>query len=54
MNFIQRHAYDVGAALAACLWPFMLKRRRIAVENVLKCGVTSDEKEARRIAKKSF
>ena len=54
MNFIQRHAYDVGAALAACLWPFMPKRRRIAVENVLKCGVTSDEKEARRIAKKSF
>jgi hypothetical protein len=32
----------------------MPKRRRIAVENVLKCGVTSDEKEARRIAKKSF
>ena len=54
MNFIQRHAYDVGAALAACLWPFMPKRRRIAVENVLKCGITSDEKEARRIAKKSF
>ena len=54
MNFIQRHAYDVGAGIAACLWPFMPKRRRIAVENVLKCGVTSDEKEARRIAKKSF
>jgi KDO2-lipid IV(A) lauroyltransferase len=32
----------------------MPKRRRIAVENVLKCGIASDEKEARRIAKKSF
>ena len=32
----------------------MPKRRRIAVENVLKCGITADEKEARRIAKKSF
>ena len=54
MNFVHRHAYDVGAGLAACVWPFMPKRRRIAVENVLKCGITSDEKEARRIAKKSF
>ena len=54
MNFIHRHAYDVGAGLAACVWLFMPKRRRIAVENVLKCGITSDEKEARRIAKKSF
>lgn len=54
MNFVHRHAYDVGAGLAACVWLFMPKRRRIAVENVLKCGITSDEKEARRIAKKSF
>ncbi|MCR5838238.1 MAG: hypothetical protein K6G94_01225, partial [Kiritimatiellae bacterium] len=54
MNFIQRHAYDIGAGIAACLWPFFAKRRRIAVSNILKCGIASDEKEARRIAKKSF
>ncbi len=54
MNFIQRHAYDIGAGIAACLWPFFAKRRRIAVSNILKCGITSDEKEAKRIAKKSF
>ena len=54
MNILQKHAYDIGAGLAACVWPLMPKRRRIAVENVLKCGITADEKDARRIAKKSF
>lgn len=54
MTFVQSHAYSFGCALAALLWPFFMKRRRIAVENILKCGITADGKEARRIAKRSF
>ena len=54
MNFIQRHAYDFGCGVAALVWPFMPKRRRIAIDNVLKCRITDDEREAKRIAKASF
>lgn len=54
MNFLQRHAYGIGCAFAACLWPFFPKRRRISVDNVLKCAITDDPEEARRIAKKSW
>jgi len=54
MTFVQRHAYDWGCAFAGLFWPFFGKRRRIAVENLLKCKVAADEAEARRIAKKSF
>ena len=54
MTFLQRHAYGIGCALAACVWPFLGKRRRIAVENVLKAKVTDDPEEARRIAKRSL
>jgi len=54
MNFFMRHAYDFGAGFAALVWLFMPKRRRIAVDNVIKCGISDDPREARRIAKKSF
>lgn len=54
MNFLHRHAYDIGGGFAAFMWLFMRKRRRIAVENVLACGISSDVAEARRIAKASF
>ena len=54
MNFFYRHAYGFGCGVAALVWPFMPKRRRIAVDNVLKCRITDDEREARRIAKASF
>ena len=54
MNFFQKRAYGFGYGLAACLWPFFRKRRRIAVENILACGVASCEPEARRIAKASM
>ena len=54
MNFIQRHAYDIGTGFAALLWPFMRRRRKIAVDNILACGITGDPAKARRIAKKSF
>ena len=54
MTFVQRHAYGFGCGFAAVFWPFFRKRRRISVENILKCKITADEKEARRIARKSF
>ena len=54
MTFIQKHAYGIGAAFASLLWPFFPKRRRIAVQNILKCRITDDEVRAARIAKKSW
>ena len=54
MNFVQRHAYGFGCGVAAAVWPFFRKRRRISVENILRCGITDDPAEARRIARKSF
>lgn len=54
MRIFERYAYAAGAAFAAALWPFFAKRRRIAVDNIIKCGITSDAAEARRIARKSW
>ena len=54
MTFFQRKAYDIGCGVASLFWPFFAKRRRISVENILRCGITNDPKEARRIARKSF
>lgn len=54
MNFIDRHAYDWGAAFARALFPLFRKRRRIAIDNILKAGITDDPKEAARIAKVSW
>lgn len=54
MNYIHRHAYDIGCFFGKLLWPFFPKRRRISIENVLRAGITSDPKEARRIAKTAF
>ena len=54
MTFVQRHAYGFGAGIAALLWPFFAGRRRLSVRNILKCGVASDEAEARRIAKAAW
>ena len=54
LTFFQRHAYGIGAGLAACVWPFFFRRRRISVENILKGGVTADPREARRIAKAAW
>ena len=54
LTFVQRHAYGFGAGLASLLWPFFVGRRRLAVDNILKGGVTEDPKEARRIAKASW
>ena len=54
MNFVQRHAYGFGCGFAALFWPFFTKRRRISVENILKCGITKDVPEAKRIARRAF
>ena len=54
MNFIDRHAYDWSAAFARALFPFFRKRRRIAIDNILKAGITDDPKEAARIARASW
>lgn len=54
MTFAQRHAYGFGCGLATVFWPLFVKRRRISVDNLLRCGVASGEAEARRIAKRAF
>lgn len=54
MTFVQRHAYGFGAGFAALLWPFFFRRRRLSVRNIMKCGVASDARDARRIAKKAW
>lgn len=54
MTFFQRHAYGIGSGLAAAVWPFFRRRRKISVENIMKCGVASDEVEAARIAKAAW
>ena len=46
MTFVQRHAYGFGCGLAAIFWPFFRKRRRVSVDNLLRCGVAADEAEA--------
>ena len=54
MNFVQRHAYEFGCGFAALFWPFFTKRRKISVENIIRCGIVDDPKVARSIAKESF
>lgn len=54
MTWVQRHAYGIGAGFAALLWPFFFGRRRLSVDNILKCGITADAAEARRIAKAAW
>jgi len=54
LGFFVRHAYDFGFAVASLAWPFFRKRRRISVENILKCRITSNPKEATQIARRAF
>ena len=53
MIFIDRHAYSWGSAFARLIFPLFRKRRRIAVDNIIKAGITDDPKEALRIARVS-
>ena len=54
MNFIDRNAYEWGAAIGRAFYPLFRRRRSIAVENVLKAGITSDPAVADKVARKSF
>ena len=55
MNFVQRHAYDIGYLLALMAWPFVGgRRRRVAVENVLRAKVADSPRAARRLARRSL
>lgn len=54
MTFLQSHAYGIGRAVAAVLWLFFPKRRRLSVDNIMRCGVALTEKEARDIAKDAW
>ena len=54
MNLLDRKAYDWGSAFARALFWLFPKRRRIAVDNILKAKITDDPKEALRIARASW
>ncbi|MBO5751708.1 MAG: lysophospholipid acyltransferase family protein [Kiritimatiellae bacterium] len=54
MTFLQRNAYRIGCGAASLVWPFFKKRRKIAVDNLIKGKVARDEVEAQVIAKRSF
>ena len=47
-------AYGFGASVAVLFYPLFRKRRKIAVDNILKAGITSDPREADRIARTSW
>lgn len=49
-----RKAYAIGAAFASGLYPLFRKRRRIAVDNILKARITEDPQAADRIARRAF
>lgn len=54
MTFFQKRAYGFGTGLAAMIWPFFPKRRRISIDNILKAGVANDATEAAKIAKTAW
>lgn len=54
VNWIDRHAYGFGSAFARLLYPLFPKRRRIAVDNIIKAGITDDRAEADRIAREAW
>jgi KDO2-lipid IV(A) lauroyltransferase len=47
-------AYDIGAALTRSVYPLFRGRRRLAIDNILKAGITADPAEADRIARRAF
>jgi KDO2-lipid IV(A) lauroyltransferase len=47
-------AYDFGASLAKLIYPLFKKRRKVAVDNVLKVGITNDYKQADKIARTAW
>ncbi|MBR1871528.1 MAG: hypothetical protein IJ802_06870, partial [Kiritimatiellae bacterium] len=49
-----KKAYGLGCAMASTIYPFFPKRRRLAIDNILKAQITSDRAAAARIAKDSW
>jgi len=47
-------AYDFGAAFARAIYPLFPRRRRIAIDNILKAKITDDPQEADRIARRAW
>ena len=50
----KRRAYGFGVFVASLIYPFFGSRRRLAIDNIVEAGITSDPKEAARIAKASW
>ena len=50
----RRFAYSFGAGAGRLLYPLFRKRRRIAIDNILKAGVAKTPEEADRIARAAF
>ncbi|MGI5870173.1 MAG: lysophospholipid acyltransferase family protein [Kiritimatiellia bacterium] len=49
-----RAGYALGRSAGAIAWALLKRRRKTAIANVLKAGITADVAEARRIARASF
>ena len=49
-----RKAYGIGSAFVTLFYPLFRGRRKVAVDNILKAGITDDPKEADRIARRAF
>ncbi len=47
-------ACAAAEAVGSCAYYILPSRRKTAIDNVLKAGITKDKREARRIARKSF
>ena len=54
MNWLDRHAYEWGASVGRAFYPLFRRRRKIAVDNILKAGITSDLAVADNVARMSF
>ena len=50
----RRRAYGFGVFMANLVYPFFRSRRALAIDNILKAGITQDRAEAARIAKASW
>ena len=49
-----KKAYAWGFAFAVKLYPLFAKRRRVAVDNIIRAGITEDKANADRIARHAF
>jgi len=47
-------AYAFGAAVARAVYPLFPRRRRIAIDNILKAKITDDPEEADRIGRRAW